>query len=98
MDSADDAADCHGGSLALAMRGQHHHRLGELGPGEEEPFELPAGLELIQAADRGDAPLFAVTVLPVVFDDLEIDMVARPLLAEEHGDLRGTDATMHITT
>ena len=80
------------------MRGEHHHRLGELRARKQQSIELPALGEPVESPQRGDHPLFATSLLPAVLDDLQRHALAGLLLAKKHGGLRAEfpDATMTI--
>jgi hypothetical protein len=66
------------------MGTEEQDRFGKPGPGAHQRFQVPAFLQLPQAAEGGDHPLLDVVTEAVIFDDLQIG--SRPGLfgAEEH--------------
>ena len=71
----------------VLRRGHHHRSRREPCPRAHQPLQLPARLELIEAAEGGDHPLTDLAGDPPALGDLEIDPPARDLLAEVHARL-----------
>ena len=87
------------GRFPLAMRGEHHHRLGELRARLQQGIELPTFAEPVESPQRGDHPLLASSLFPTIFNDLQIHALPGLLLTEKHGGLHAEllCSTMNIS-
>ena len=61
-------------------------------PDREQPLQLAAVAQILDAAERGDNLLTHLRAVAAAFDDLEIGATARGLLAEIHARNRPVDS------
>ena len=82
-----DATTSNGGDLPIPMSREHQDGFRESGSRLQQAIELPTFLQLIQAPQRGQDALFAASVLPTVFDNLQVLVGTGSLAAYEHGSI-----------
>jgi hypothetical protein len=71
------------------LHGREHHRLGGKARARaQQPLELAARRQLVEAAERGNHLLTDARALAPGVDDLEVGAPAGGLLAEVHGATR----------
>ena len=78
--------------LAAVKRIKHDRLLGKAGSRAQEPLQLPALLEILDAPERRDHLLAYRRALAPALDDLQIGAAARSLLAEIHDGTPVTDS------
>ena len=80
-----DAAGGDGGELPLGMGREQQDGLSQTSARDQEGVESSGLLELVESSECGNDPLAWPSVLPAVFDDLEVGTSSGLLGAEEHG-------------
>ena len=79
-----DAPYRDGGGIAGSGSVEHHRLLDETRTRAQQPIELSAGFEFIEASQRGDDALPHLITRSVALHDLQVDAPLRLLAAEIH--------------